>query len=53
MARMRAFLKSHVLDSPAASSIVKRMPAEVGAAKRPATSAIFHSMLCSPSAYMK
>ena len=43
MARMRALRKSHVSFMPAASSIEKRMPAEVGAAKRAATSASCHA----------
>lgn len=42
IARMRALRKSHVSFSPAASSMLKRMPALVGAAKRAHTSACFH-----------
>mmetsp|Transcript_7217 Transcript_7217/g.21493 ORF Transcript_7217/g.21493 Transcript_7217/m.21493 type:complete len:232 (-) Transcript_7217:216-911(-) len=39
MARTRAFLKSHVSLKPAASNMLKRMPALVGAAKRAMSSA--------------
>mmetsp|Transcript_70357 Transcript_70357/g.215531 ORF Transcript_70357/g.215531 Transcript_70357/m.215531 type:complete len:244 (+) Transcript_70357:344-1075(+) len=39
IARMRAFWKSQVFFMPAASNIVKRIPADVGAAKRPAINA--------------
>jgi len=40
---MRAFLKTQVIESPAAASIEKSTPADVGAAKRPARSASFHA----------
>ena len=38
MARMRALRKSQVAPSPAAASMLKSTPADVGAAKRPASS---------------
>ena len=43
IARMRAFLKTQVVVRPAAASMEKRMPAEVGAENRPIRSACFQA----------
>ena len=43
MASTRALRNIQVAESPAAASIEKRTPADVGAAKRPARSVSFHA----------
>ena len=51
IASTRALRKTHVPERPAAASIEKRMPADVGAAKRPARSASVQ--LFEPTTQMK